>query len=177
MKPDFLLKLLSATAMRKCVSSPQYYFRFSSVHLHPPHTILIFFIHNLASCQCLSGTYQIAIYGIGHAWLVTLPVGTMEWAPKTSLLVPHFGHYIWSVEDLRRSYWIWIESTQIAFLLDLDEASKNTCYTLSCLISLLNTLRLRQNGRHFADDVFKYIFLNEKVWILIKISLIFIHTQ
>ena len=34
-----------------------------------------------------------------------------------------------------------------------------------------NTLRPRQNGRHFADDIFKCIFLNESVWIPIKISL------
>ena len=34
-----------------------------------------------------------------------------------------------------------------------------------------NTLRPRQNGRHFADDLFKCIFLNENVWIPIKISL------
>ena len=39
---------------------------------------------------------------------------------------------------------------------------------------LLNTLRLRQNGRHFADDIFKCIFLNENVRILIKISLKFV---
>ena len=38
----------------------------------------------------------------------------------------------------------------------------------------LNTLRLRQNGRHFADDIFKCIFLNENVIILIKISLKFV---
>ena len=35
----------------------------------------------------------------------------------------------------------------------------------------INTLRLRQNGRHFADDTFNRIFLNENVWISIKISL------
>ena len=34
----------------------------------------------------------------------------------------------------------------------------------------LNRLRPRQNGRHFADDIFKYIFINESVWIPIKIS-------
>ena len=34
-----------------------------------------------------------------------------------------------------------------------------------------NTLRPRQNGRHFADDIFKRILLNENVWIPIKISL------
>ena len=35
----------------------------------------------------------------------------------------------------------------------------------------LNTLRPRQNGRHFSDDIFKWIFLNENVWISITISL------
>ena len=38
----------------------------------------------------------------------------------------------------------------------------------------LNTLKPRQNGRHFADDIFKWIFLNENVWIPIKISLKFV---
>ena len=37
-----------------------------------------------------------------------------------------------------------------------------------------NTLRPRQNGRRFADDIFKCIFLNENVWIPIKISLKFV---
>ena len=37
-----------------------------------------------------------------------------------------------------------------------------------------NTLRPRQNGRHFADDTFKHIFLNENVRISIKISLKFV---
>ena len=31
-----------------------------------------------------------------------------------------------------------------------------------------------QNGRHFADNTFKCIFLNENVWISIKISLKFV---
>ena len=38
----------------------------------------------------------------------------------------------------------------------------------------INTLRPRQNGRHFADNIFKYIFLNENVQISIKISLNFV---
>ena len=37
-----------------------------------------------------------------------------------------------------------------------------------------NTLRPTQNGRHFADDMFKWIFLNENVWIPIEISLKFV---
>ena len=36
--------------------------------------------------------------------------------------------------------------------------------------SSINTLKPRQNGRLFADDIFEYIFLNENVWISIKIS-------
>ena len=35
----------------------------------------------------------------------------------------------------------------------------------------VNQFRRRQNGHHFPDDIFKCIFLNENVWILIKISL------
>ena len=38
----------------------------------------------------------------------------------------------------------------------------------------INTLRPRQNGRHFTDDTFKHIFLNENVRISIKISLKFV---
>ena len=38
----------------------------------------------------------------------------------------------------------------------------------------VNTLRPRQNGRCFADYVFKCIFLIENVWILLKISLKFV---
>ena len=34
----------------------------------------------------------------------------------------------------------------------------------------LNTLRPRQNGRHFPDAIFKWIFFNENVWISINIS-------
>ena len=37
-----------------------------------------------------------------------------------------------------------------------------------------NTIRLRQNGCHFADNIFKCIFLNEIIWISIKLSLKFV---
>ena len=38
----------------------------------------------------------------------------------------------------------------------------------------INILRPKQNGRHFTDDIFKCIFLNENDWISIKISLKFV---
>ena len=39
---------------------------------------------------------------------------------------------------------------------------------------IFNTLSPRQNGRHFPDDIFKCLFLNENAWISIKISLKFV---
>ena len=38
----------------------------------------------------------------------------------------------------------------------------------------ISTLRPGENGRHFTDDIFKCIFINENVWIPIKISLKFV---
>ena len=45
---------------------------------------------------------------------------------------------------------------------------------LSLTTSCVNTLRPRQKGRHFPDDIFKFIFLNENVLISMKISLKFV---
>ena len=45
---------------------------------------------------------------------------------------------------------------------------------LRAVLDIFNTLRLRQNGRHFADDIFKCIFLNENAWISLEISLRFV---
>ena len=39
---------------------------------------------------------------------------------------------------------------------------------------LLDTLRPRQNGRHFPDDISKCIFLNENIWSSIKFSTKFV---
>ena len=40
--------------------------------------------------------------------------------------------------------------------------------------TLFNTMSPRQNGRHFPNDIFKCIFLNENVYISFKISLTFV---
>ena len=47
------------------------------------------------------------------------------------------------------------------------------CIFQQHLCNYVNTLRPRQNGRHFADDIFKCIFLNKNAWILLAISLKF----
>ena len=45
---------------------------------------------------------------------------------------------------------------------------------MSHVLLMFNTLRPRQNGRHFADNTFKRIFVNENARIAIKISLRFV---
>ena len=63
-------------------------------------------------------------------------------------------------------------------LLRLRKTGSATCHVAGIMLFLrafdFNTLRPKQNGRHFADDIFKYIFLNERVSIAIKILLKFV---
>ena len=49
-----------------------------------------------------------------------------------------------------------------------------TGFMFCCGLVLVNSLRPRQNGRPFPDDIFNSIFLNENVWTPIKISLKFV---
>ena len=44
----------------------------------------------------------------------------------------------------------------------------------NCSVIYFNTLRPKQNGRHFPDDSSNCIFLNENAWISIEISLKFV---
>ena len=70
---------------------------------------------------------------------------------------------IWSPESGR-----WLVAQN--FLHRLHVISCHVCSRVQCV----NTLRTRQDGRHFPDDIFKCIFLNENVDISIKISLKFV---
>ena len=53
-------------------------------------------------------------------------------------------------------------------------ADKSTSMPAPIAWTSISTLRQRQNGRHFSDDIFKCVFLNENVWIVIKIPLKFV---
>ena len=56
--------------------------------------------------------------------------------------------------------------------------AQSACQSISNQFGILtahvNSLRPRQNGRHFADDMFNCISLNENLWIPIEISLKFV---
>ena len=79
-------------------------------------------------------------------------------------------------------FWLWwikcpLKETCATFLGPIQY--KNCCDISWDLVSKvelipINTLRPRQYGRHFTDNIFKCIFLNENVWMLIKISLMFV---
>ena len=61
---------------------------------------------------------------------------------------------------------------QLNFLCVLAVLRHTTLWQLLYpLLSHLNSLRPRRNEQHFADDIFNCLFLNENVWIPIKISL------
>ena len=80
----------------------------------------------------------------------------------------------------------WIELPSEALVSDVSETSRlSGCsnidtFTVMSTIdphpsgSYCNTLRLRQNCRHFTDNIFKCIFLNENVWMLLKSLLKFV---
>ena len=59
------------------------------------------------------------------------------------------------------------------FSYNYNKKQNNMCvWDILCV--LVNTLRPRQDGRHFADDIFKCIFLNEIYCVFIWISLKYI---
>ena len=55
-----------------------------------------------------------------------------------------------------------------------ESRSHNNATSQDSYTNALNSLRQRQNSRHFPDDIFKCVFLNENVWISIKIPLKFV---
>ena len=63
---------------------------------------------------------------------------------------------------------------KIEILMNPNLTSTHWCLSNCSHFVYINTLRPRQNGRHFADDTFKRIFLYENVRISIKISMKFV---
>ena len=67
-----------------------------------------------------------------------------------------------------------MESTQGLDILSSETSYHQMSRNLEVTRLGVNTLRPRQNGRHFPDDIFKWVFWNENVWISINISLKFV---
>ena len=97
---------------------------------------------------------------------------------------------------LRNETWHWLITDIVNRLIDSESEIKTyspcngitgnglpilvtaiTTVKQGAVVIYINTLKPRQNGRHFADNIFKCIFLNENVSISTKISLKFLHKR
>ena len=87
--------------------------------------------------------------------------------------------FVWVIHDF---YWDRGRENNHAFKEnDSLEAANYHLHAIHCLRTCMrtlplaiNTLRPKQDGHHFPDDIFECIFLKENVWIPIKISLKFV---
>ena len=101
-----------------------------------------------------------AIHSVTHKWKGNLDYNFAHQAFQS--LCHRGGKSMYSSQFWDQEYILWgAHLVRLIDVCDLGESSEE----------LLNTLRPRQNGRHFTDDIFKCIFFNENVWILIKIIL------
>ena len=109
------------------------------------------------------GLLHCGIYELGPLHLYSLLNTWFQWIGQrqlqnkmSNILVLGFGvHYTWGMTVMYKIHW-------------------NKPHHISSghqSYNVFNSLRPRQNGRRFADDTFKRIFLNENVRISIKISM------
>ena len=82
----------------------------------------------------------------------------------------HYLTFVWSPVSLGWRLWSTHITTDWGWRLPACTVS----WSAWASRHIFNTLRLRQHGRHFVDDTFKCIFLNENVIISNKISLKFV---
>ena len=134
------------------------------------------FPEDIFKCNFLNEKIHILI----KVSLKFVPMGPFNKIPKigsdNGLMPSRQQAIIWTNDGL--VYW-WIDA-----LLALNELieSKVDLHLIFSLASAWHVLMLfifnssppGQNGRRFADDVFKCIFVNEKICILIEISLKFV---
>ena len=90
-------------------------------------------------------------------------------APLKFLLCNWYSHLV---------IWIWPDISDYGFWPWVRCCLSSGWYPLSMLCQFcdktISTLRLRQNGRHFPDDIFECIFFNEILSVSITSSLKFV---
>ena len=87
--------------------------------------------------------------------------------------IVHCNEYLVSTVDTDAWYFS-TRAVVVPLLITYPCASSRLWVNSLMMGKLFNTSRLRQNGRHFPDGIFKWIFLNENVRSSIKISLKFV---
>ena len=94
---------------------------------------------------------------------ITLPMADSRYAPsqwETALLCNDVSHWLGaSLESaLLLHHMVCTSLKTERYKVGIESTTSFTCVSI-------NTLRLRRNGRHFVDGIFKCILLNENVWI------------
>ena len=141
--------------------------------------MISWFIANTATATCWTTTTLFSPVGVprlGLSFLVfVLPP---RWSSVMIVMV--VTTVIWSMQLARLASVILDTTASLAWTDPTPTTHKSTVPTLLTALSLvdtqvnINTLRPRQNGRHFTDDTFKCIFLTENVRNSFKISLKFV---
>ena len=109
-------------------------------------------------------------------WLIfPYPPGLLRWHCANLTIAP---------VPAKQPWWIWINTSCEIIMNDYITTTKQSTtkpcayllgYTVFPAMSLgVYTLRPDQNYRHFANDIFWCISLNENVWLSLKISLKFV---
>ena len=91
------------------------------------------------------------------------------WWHHSNWLVKSTVQSLISIKNNSSSAKLWLK-----FNVSLSKLRLTSLLKQATELLRVNTLRPRQNGCHFTDDIFKGIFLNENVLISIKISLKFV---
>ena len=76
--------------------------------------------------------------------------------------------YVPVLSSINYRHWHWVHWVFMIYSLN------NVCIPLYSIQLHINTLRPKQNGRHFPNNIFKCLFLKENSWISIRISLKFL---
>ena len=124
--------------------------------------------------QVMAWCHQATSHYLSQCWLRSMsPYGITR---LNKLIQASFRYCIYC-----ECFCVWVQPLRdvTSFLIGRRAHTQNDpcmyhSYIVILVLKILNTLRLRHNGRHFPDDIFKCIFLPENVWIPITISLKFV---
>ena len=89
---------------------------------------------------------------------------------KLSLLTPSVWYPLLNCYNCMASWLIHNVNNLVQHVHDVQPQERHNWTCNASAMCNINTLRPRQNERHFADDIFKRIFLNANILIPIKIS-------
>ena len=105
--------------------------------------------------------------------------GSHYWEMAVAITCGYGGYLLQLLAAHSRFFFLWLDANRFyPYPVRLFHQHLHNRSIVPVPVNLIcwrvNTLGPRQNGRHFPDDIFKCIFLNENVWISIMISLMFV---